>query len=147
MWLHKVRALWVRTVRSVFAGARFKDRGTVTAEFAVVFPAAIVVVAAVLSLTQVVMTQLDCQDAARQAAIAVTQMSQSGQLGSDPGAEAQRIAHAVSKRVKRSAILWDRDSFTIQTQCAVVSNVRFLSGISVSGSARGVRNENSEEIN
>lgn len=126
-------------VHTVFTRNVCEDRGTVTAEFAVVFPVVVAVIAMVLSLTQVVIVQLDCQDAARQAAIAAVQLDQSGQPPRAVEDAAAKTARTVSHRIKDIRFSWDKDSFEIVTQCSVLGNAQIFSAVNISGSARGIR--------
>ncbi|HET8615804.1 MAG TPA: TadE family type IV pilus minor pilin [Actinomycetales bacterium] len=64
-----------------------QDVGTVTAELAVAMPAVTVLLAAVLSVGQAVLTQVACLDAARAGARAASR-------GDDPGAVRQVAAEA-----------------------------------------------------
>lgn len=65
-------------------GACRSDRGTVTAEFAVMLPAVIVVAMLILVLTRLAAVQIGCQDAARDAArVAQTLSTAHGVRGQD----------------------------------------------------------------
>lgn len=73
------------------------DPGTVTAEFAIVLPAVIALTLLVLSLSQVIVTKVSCQDAAREGvqAYQMALVSQTGPASASTGGGGQGRAEAV----------------------------------------------------
>lgn len=86
---------------------RIADEGSVTAEFAVVLPAVVMVALLLIGLTRTVAVTMQCQDAA---AVAVRELVVSGER-SDPQSAAQAVAgDGVSVSVQHNG---DRVSVTV----------------------------------
>jgi len=119
---------WRRNGRSVPAGT--DDRGSVTAEFAIILPVAMVLALALLSLSRAVVVVLDCQDAARAAAREVVVAGDA----SDPVAAARAVADGAS------VTLTDRgDRVEVRTRCRVAPGPLDVLPFAVEGYAVGVK--------
>lgn len=117
-----------RGVREAITAA--DDRGSVTAEFAIILPVVMVLALALLSLTRAVIVALDCQDAARAAAREIVVAADSA----DPAAAARAVADGVS------VTLTDRgDRVEVRTRCPVAPGPLDLLPFAVDGYAVGIR--------
>lgn len=95
---------------------RRADRGAATAEFAVILPVVVAMVALILMVTRAATVAMTCQDAAGTAAgrIAVVENSQQRmQL-------AQSIVHEVAGSDAWVSIGNTNGSITVETKCAVI---------------------------
>lgn len=110
------------------------DRATVTAEFAVILPAVVVMSALLFSSARAVVVGMECQDAARAVA---REMVVAGSPGGDPHAVASTVAGpGVSVEVSV-----DEDVVRVATSCPVMPGPLDLLPVAVTGHAVGVRHE------
>lgn len=126
-------------------GIGASDPGTVTAEFAIIFPTVIAVAVLILSLTRVIMVQLNCQEAARQAAYSVLLMQQEGYSEQESARSAVSVGKKVAGDAARVDVDWQTESFTLRTACPVLSMRSFTLPLTVHAEARGVRHALAEE--
>lgn len=143
-----MRSLWYKAhyaVRAAFQQVTHvitaHDGGAVTAEFAVVFPTVVAVAVLVLSMTRIVMVQLDCHDAARQAAYSVILSEQAGASTSTAQREAIRVAQRSAGVNTQVKVLWAKESFDIRTTCPVATLGHAHLPFTVVGQAQGSRHE------
>ena len=112
------------------AMAHVDDRGSVTAEFAIILPVVMVLALALLSLTRAVIVALDCQDAARAAAREIVVAADAA----DPVAVARTVVGNVSVELS------DReDRVEVRTRCPVAPGPLDLLPIAVNGYAVGIK--------
>ncbi|WP_257639440.1 TadE/TadG family type IV pilus assembly protein [Alloscardovia macacae] len=117
------------------------DCGTVTAEFAIIFPTVIAVAVLILGLTRVILVQLNCQDAARQAAYAVRLVQLEGSNEERSVQEAVSVGKKVAGEAAHIEVQWQPQSFTVYAACPVLSARGFTLPVTVHAQARGVRHE------
>ncbi|MFC0265229.1 TadE/TadG family type IV pilus assembly protein [Alloscardovia macacae] len=134
---HRLRQIRAAVVRALAQN----DRGTVTAEFAIIFPTVIAVAVLILGLTRVILVQLNCQDAARQAAYAVRLVQLEGVSQERSVQEAVRVGKKVAGDTARVDVQWQAESFTVLAACPVLSARGFTLPVTVHAQARGVRHE------
>lgn len=109
---------------------RIADEGSVTAEFAVVLPAVVMVALLLIGLTRTVAVTMQCQDAA---AVAVRELVVSGER-SDPQSAAQAVAgDGVSVSVQHNG---DRVSVTVM--CPVLPGPLDVLPTRVTAEAAGI---------
>lgn len=108
------------------------DRGTVTAEFAVVLPTVMVVALLLLSSARAVMVSMNCQEAAR---VAVREMVIASDGDANPSDVVARIAgpHATVR------ITEQRDQITVIARCPVGPGPLGVLPVAVEGEAVGLR--------
>lgn len=108
------------------------DRGTVTAEFAVVLPTVMVVALLLLSSARAVMVSMNCQEAAR---VAAREMVIASDGDANPSDVVARIAgpHATVR------ITEQRDQITVITRCPVGPGPLGVLPVAVEGEAVGLR--------
>ncbi|MFD0704364.1 TadE/TadG family type IV pilus assembly protein [Alloscardovia venturai] len=113
------------------------DRGTVTAEFAIVLPVAVALAVIVLSLTRIVVVQLDCHDAARQAAFEIQTSLQDNSSRDIAEKNAHHVAMKTSNTLTGITVNWTGNSFHIRTSCSVLTRSISRTPLIVHGQARG----------
>ncbi|PLS28722.1 TadE family type IV pilus minor pilin [Bifidobacterium parmae] len=106
------------------------DPGAVTAEFATVLPAVVVLALLLLALSRTVMVSIGCQDAASAAARAAVTAGDAA----DPAA----AAHAVGGGDVAVQVNRDGDHVTVTTRCPVVPDPLGVLPTRVEGRAVGV---------
>lgn len=114
-----------------YAGAglrRADDRGTVTAEFAVILPVVAMLALALLGLTRAIGVSLSCQDAARAAAYEVTIAG----AQADPVGAARAAAGGISIGVDVDDA---GDEVRIRTTCPVMPGPLDILPVTVGGFA------------
>lgn len=105
------------------------DEGSVTAEFAIVLPAVIVVAALIMALSRAVVVSMDCRDAAAAAARQVVVEAES-----DPAAVAADVAGSdVAVTVRRHG-----DDVEVTVRCPVLPGPLGILPASVTGRAMGI---------
>lgn len=109
---------------------RFDD-GAVTAEFASVLPAVLMIAILLFALARGVMVSMTCQDAASAAARSAVSAG-----GGEAGAKA--AARTVAGRDVDLDIDYDGDTVTVVTHCPVVPDPMGVLPTSVTGKAVGV---------
>ncbi|WP_434734842.1 TadE/TadG family type IV pilus assembly protein [Bifidobacterium sp.] len=106
------------------------DQGAVTAEFAMVLPAVIVMAALLMSLTRAVTVSMDCQDAAAAAA---------RQLVITAGeADANAVARSVAGAGAVARVSHGEGAFTVNVQCPVLPGPLNILPTRVHASATGI---------
>lgn len=115
------------------------DRGTVTAEFAIIFPAVVAVAVLIVSLTRVITVQLDCHSAAREAAYAIVLAEESAVPHEKIDAIAYKKAREVSGDGTSVQIRWTTDSFEVTTTCDIARVGQLRLPLEVYGQAKGAR--------
>ncbi|WP_418969558.1 TadE/TadG family type IV pilus assembly protein [Alloscardovia omnicolens] len=135
--LHKANRVIRAAYRRVTRAATAYDAGVVTAEFAVVFPTVVAIAALVLSMTRIIMVQLDCHDAARQAAYSVIVAQQSGASTAATQQEAVRVAQQAAGSHTAVHLTWNQESFRVNTSCSVATLGRASLPFTVTAQAQG----------
>ena len=136
----------MRRYRSLlrYHGAGRGDSGTVTAEFAVMLPAVIVIAMLILVLTRLAAVQVGCQDAARDAArVAQTLSTAHGVRGQDA-----RIISAVQRHAgayTSVAISEDAQAVRIDVTCPAGPGPLHIFPASLHGHAYAVKAGDSYE--
>ncbi|OZG62070.1 pilus assembly protein TadE [Bifidobacterium lemurum] len=121
----------IETIRRRLRKARLPpDHGAATAEFAVVLPCVVVMAALLLSLTQAVVTSMDCRDAA---AVAVREMVAGGDES-----QAERAAVQVAGSDSSIAIVRRERYVEVTVTCPVMPGPMNLLPVRVTGEATGV---------
>lgn len=101
------------------------DPGTVTAEFAIVLPAVIALTLLVLSLSQVIVTRVSCQDAARegvqayQMALASQTGSASFAMGGGGQGRAEAVVHQRAGNEAQVVFTSQGDAIRIDVTCPI----------------------------
>ncbi|TCD54540.1 pilus assembly protein [Alloscardovia theropitheci] len=131
--LSRVKGAWINRVLGE------TDKGTITAEFAVIFPSVVAITILIVSMSRVIVVQLDCHSAARQAAYAVITADEVGSEQSSMNRIAQRAAMSVAGKNTRTHINWNDTSFEVVTTCDVARIGKISLPLSMQGKARGVR--------
>ena len=109
------------------------ERGAVTAEFAVVLPAVVVVIAMILVLARFTMVSMACQDAA---AVVVRELvvAQDSAVAEAPVSIAQRVAGDATE----VSLNYETDAVVVETRCPVVPDPMGLLPQQAVGKATGV---------
>ncbi|WP_018142418.1 TadE family protein [Alloscardovia criceti] len=121
------------------------DAGTVTAEFAIVFPTVVAVAMLLISLVRVVIVQLDCHDAARQAAYVAIMSDQAGQPISESVIEAEKTVKKLVGNSSSVSMEWSDEEFVVTTSCPVLSAGNYHVPLVMQGQAKGIRYVHSED--
>lgn len=106
------------------------DPGAVTAEFAVVLPAVVVVALVLLGLGRGVIANVECADAARAAARQITTSTDA-----DGGIAAARTAAVAVSAGSTAAFTETTDSVTVSVTCPLLSGPLGIIPASVSATA------------
>lgn len=112
-----------------------RERGSITAETAVVLPAILMLILAAASLIAVIVAKLECEDAAREAARAAAR--------SEPAGAVERLARQAAPANSTVAVRSTGDQVTV----SVATTVRALGGlvtVRVSGEAVSLREPGAE---
>ena len=107
------------------------DRGSVTAEVAVVLPALMIVVAVAVGAVTVVTAQLRCLDAAREAARAAVR--------SEPDAAVRELAAQAAPAGGIAVVTSDGERVTVTVRATVHLLGGLLPDVAVTGRAVGLR--------
>lgn len=107
------------------------DKGTVTAEFAIILPVVVMVVALLLYAARVSTVAITCQDAAATVARAL--------VIDDHAADAAALVHAVAGNSASVVVNESATTFTVATSCPVIADPWHLLPATVSGNAAGVK--------
>lgn len=107
------------------------DRGAVTAEFAVIMPAVIIVASLVLYMAHISNRTIVCQDAAANVACML--------VVHDAHVDATGMVHATAGAGAGVTVHQSGRQFTVTTQCPVTCDPWSVLPSSVTGSATGVR--------
>ena len=112
------------------------EHGAVTAEFAVVLPAVVVVIAMILVLARFTMVSMACQDAA---AVVVRELviAQDSAAAQAPTSIARRVAGDDTE----VSLSYQSDAVVVETRCPVVPDPLRLLPQQAVGKATGVLNE------
>ena len=108
-----------------------RDRGSVTAEAAVVLPALVLVIAAAIGGVSVVTAQLRCLDAAREAARAAAR--------SEPAEVVRELAAQAAPAGGSAEVVTDPEQVTVTVRARVHLLGGLLPDVPVSGRAVGLR--------
>lgn len=121
-------------IRELSHALKRGDRGTVTAEFAVVLPTVMVVALLLLSSARAVMVSMNCQEAAR---VAAREMVVASDGEPDPSDAVARIAGSrATVRIEEN-----NDQITVTTRCPIGPGPLGMLPVAVEGEAVGLRYE------
>lgn len=121
-------------IRELPHALQHSDRGTVTAEFAVVLPTVMMVALLLLSSARAVMVSMNCQEAAR---VAVREMVVASDGEPDPSDVVARIAGPrATVRIEEN-----NDQITVTTRCPIGPGPLGMLPVAVEGEAVGLRYE------
>lgn len=128
---------WRRHMSNLIAGGRGADscgdRGTVTAEFAILLPIVMALAMLVLGLTRTVIVGLNCQEAARTVAREIVVAGDS--------ARAASLVHAMAGGSATVSLAGDADAITVSTQCPIVPDSLGVLPLRMTGRAVAFRHE------
>jgi len=108
-----------------------RDRGSATAEAAVVLPALVLLIAVAVGAVTVVTAQLRCQDAAREAARAAAR--------SEPASVVRDLAAQTAPPGGSAEVAADAEQVTVTVRATVHLLGGLLPDVTVSGRAVGLR--------
>lgn len=116
--------------------AALADRGSVTAEFAMVLPAVMALAMMLLALVSAVVTRIDCQDAASAAAREM--------LISGDAKRSEQVARTAGGEDTEVGIRRDDTYVVVSTKCPILPDVLGVLPLYVSGRAAGTMADSQE---